>query len=91
MRRRRRCPTLYPRRLGIQQGIRQGILQGTVRDAQESVVDILEARLQRVPRAIARLIRRLEDPPALKALRRRAAVVGSPKELEGDLNKYASG
>ena len=74
-------------RLGIQRGIQQGM----VRDAQESVVDILEARFQRVPRAMVRMIRGIEDAPALKALRRRAAVVGSPKELEGDLSEYASG
>ncbi|MBC7359510.1 MAG: hypothetical protein H5U10_13350 [Desulfacinum sp.] len=60
---------------GLQAGIEQGIEQGKVQEAQEAVLDNLEARFGAVPMDLVRRIYGTSDLQHLKELRRRSATV----------------
>ena len=69
--------TVYEKR-----GIQKGLLQGIQQDAQESVIDNLEARFGKVPSGLAQRISKVDDLEKLRELRRKAATVGSVKEFK---------
>ncbi|SHG26407.1 hypothetical protein SAMN02745206_03577 [Desulfacinum infernum DSM 9756] len=60
---------------GIERGIEQGIEQGKVQEAQEAVLDNLEARFGAVPVDLVRRIYGTSDLQHLKELRRQSATV----------------
>jgi predicted transposase YdaD len=60
---------------GLQAGIEQGIEQGKVQEAQEAVLDNLEARFGAVPMDLVRRIYGTSDLQRLKELRRQSATV----------------
>lgn len=64
------------------EGLRQGLAQGRVEAVRGAVVDILEARFNRVPAAVKRALKAVEDQKQLKLLLRQAATVDSIKEFE---------
>jgi predicted transposase/invertase (TIGR01784 family) len=63
------------------EGLRQGLAQGRVEAVRGAVVDILEARFNRVPAAVKRALKAVEDQKQLKLLLRQAATVVSIKEF----------
>ena len=65
----------------IQKGIEQGIIQ----DAQEGIIDIIEARFDRVPKTLIKKINSITEIDLLKHLRRVAATVSSISEFEKQL------
>jgi hypothetical protein len=69
-------------RISIQKGIQQGRLQ----NAQEAVLDALEARFATVPSSIVGVIHTVEDLSLLKQLLKQAVTVDSLKEFEQRLN-----
>ena len=73
-------------RIGIQKGIQQGIQQGRLQNAQEAVLDALEARFATVPSSIAGAIHAVEDLSLLKQFLKQAITVDSLKEFEQRLN-----
>jgi hypothetical protein len=68
---------------GLQEGIRQGMLQ----EAQEGILDNLEARFDAVPESIAKEIRGIEELGVLKALRRSSVKVAGLDEFRTLLKK----
>jgi hypothetical protein len=64
------------------EGLQQGLAQGRVEAVRGAVVDILEARFNRVPAAVKRALKAVEDQKRLKLLLRQAATVDSIKEFE---------
>jgi len=69
-------------RIGIQKGIQQGRLQ----NAQEAVLDALEARFAMVSSAIVGAIHEIEDLSLLKHLLKQAITVDSLSAFEETLN-----
>ncbi|MBL7064195.1 MAG: Rpn family recombination-promoting nuclease/putative transposase [Anaerolineae bacterium] len=66
---------------GMQRGIQQGMQQGLLADAREALVDILEARFEKVPRDMLEVIKQSKDVSILKRLRRKAVMVRSMQEF----------
>jgi predicted transposase YdaD len=72
---------------GLQQGMQQGLQQGMIQEAQEGILDILEARFDVVPESIAEEIRGIEELGVLKALRRSSVKVAGFDEFRALLKR----
>lgn len=68
-----------------EEGIQQGIQQGQLQKSCEDVIDILQARFERVPEAIIETINSLDDLAVLKELLKKAATVSSVEEFAARL------
>ena len=67
---------------GMQQGLQQGMQQGMVREAQEMVLEAIEAKFGVVPRILKEKIVSLSDRSRLKYLLRVIMKAGDIKEVE---------
>jgi predicted transposase YdaD len=72
---------------GLQQGMQRGLRQGMIQEAQEGILDILEARFDVVPESIAKEVRGIEELGVLKALRRSSVKVAGLDELRALLKR----
>jgi hypothetical protein len=71
----------------FQQGLQQGRHKGMVQGARESILDNLEVRFGVVPAAIAESVNAIEQLAALRALRRKSAVVQTLDEFKTALDE----
>jgi len=67
---------------GLQQGLQEGLQQGKIQEAQDAILDNLEARFEVAPESVAAQIRGIEDLRILKALRRSSVKAASLAEFE---------
>jgi predicted transposase YdaD len=72
---------------GLQEGMQRGLRQGMIQEAQEGILDNLEARFDVVPESIAKEIRGIEELGVLKALRRSSVKVAGLDEFRALLKK----
>lgn len=70
-----------------QEGRLEGLQEGEIRQAQEGILDNLEARFDVVPESIVRVVRGIEELGVLKALRRSSVKVGTIDEFKDLLKK----
>lgn len=73
------------RKEGLEQGLEKGLEQGRREEAIGAVLAVLEARFGRLPRALTRKVRTIDDLEQLARLIRRAAIVPSAAELQQEL------
>ena len=69
----------------IQKGMQQGMQKGIIQADQEGIIDIIEARFDRVPSTLVRKINSITDTDLLKHLRRVAVTISSISEFEKKL------
>jgi predicted transposase YdaD len=72
---------------GLSEGLQQGLQQGKVQEAQEAILDNLEARFEIVPESIAKEVQGIEELGVLKALHRRSVKVATLDEFKALLKK----
>ena len=72
---------------GLSEGLQQGLQQGKIQEAQEAILDNLEARFEIVPESIAREVQGIEELGVLKALRRGSIKVATLDEFKALLKK----
>jgi hypothetical protein len=65
----------------------EGRIEGEIRQAQEGILDILEARFDVVPEPIAGLVREIQELGSLKTLRKSSIKVGTLQEFKDLLRK----
>ena len=70
-----------------QEGLSEGLQQGKIQEAQEAILDYLEARFEIVPESIAREVQGIEELGVLKALRRGSVKVATLDEFKALLKK----
>jgi flagellar biosynthesis/type III secretory pathway protein FliH len=75
---------------GLKQGLKQGLQKGKIQEAQEAVLDILEARFDVVLESLVREVRAIEELQVLKALLRSSIKVATLVEFQ-ELVKKARG
>lgn len=66
-------------------GIEKGWQEGRQEAVADMVIEVLEARFDAVPDALAEKVRRTEDPDRLRALHRRAIAVATLEEFAAEL------
>ena len=76
-------------RQGLEKGLEQGLEKGKLQEAQEAVLDILEARFQAVPRSVITAVRRIDELRTLKTLLRKSGVTSSLDEFKEFLQRTA--
>ena len=69
-------------RKGRQEGRREGIEEGELKALSDSVVEILEARFGRIPAAVKKKLKAIENRKQLKLLLREAATATNLPEFE---------
>ena len=67
---------------GVQQGIQQGIQQGLLKKSREAIIEILEARFEKMSSTIVITINSIEELAVLDDLLKKAATVTSLDEFE---------
>jgi len=73
---------------GLQQGRREGKEKGLTKATRDGIVEILEARFKKVPAAVQRKLKTIDDRKSLKALLRQAATAGSLREFQRRLAAF---
>jgi len=73
---------------GIKQGRREGKEEGLIKGTRDGIVDILQARFKKVPAAVQRKLKTIDDRKSLKALLRQAATAGSLREFQRRLAAF---
>jgi hypothetical protein len=68
-------------RIGIKKGKKEGIEEGVMKNAQEAVIDVLQARFEAVPTPLISKIKKIKDTSILKILLKNAIFVGSVNEF----------
>ena len=72
---------------GLSEGLQQGLLQGKIQEAQEAILDYLEARFEIVPESVTKEVQGIEALGVLKTLRRGSVKVASLDEFKALLKK----
>ena len=75
------------RQEGRREGRREGIEEGQIRAARDAVIEILQARFKRIPPALKRTLKGLDDRKRLKLLLRQAATAATLKDFERRLSQ----
>ena len=70
-----------------QEGLSEGLQQGKLQEAQEAVLDNLEARFEIVPESMAKEVQGIEELGVLKALRRGSVKVATLDQFKALLKK----
>ena len=72
---------------GLSEGLRQGLRQGKIQEAQEAILDNIEARFEIVPESMAKEVQGIDDLGVLKALHRGSVKVATLDEFKALLKK----
>ena len=72
---------------GLQQGLSDGLQQGKIQEAQEAILDYLEARFEIVPESVTKEVQGIEELGVLKALHRGSVRVASLDEFKALFKK----
>jgi len=70
---------------GLRQGRTEGRQEGLIEGARDAVIDILEARFNKVPARLRRTLKSVDDGKQLRVLLRKAATAATLKEFEMNL------
>ena len=70
-----------------QEGLSEGLQQGKIQEAQEAILDNVEARFEIVPESMAKEVQGIEELGVLKALRRGSVKVATLDQFKALLKK----
>ena len=69
-------------RRGIKKGVQQGLEIGILQHSQEALVDVLDARFEKIPGTLIKTIQAIKDKSLLSRLHREAIFVESLQVFE---------